>query len=92
MTRSFAVARGATAAQHSIAERVRRLSREARLLANDHVEILLARMAALTQTAAEIADGGEAYPPGVRDLARRTAEACQVRAQTLQTLAGRCDR
>ena len=37
----------------------------------------------------EIADGGEAYPAGVRDLARRFAEDTEARVQTLATIAGR---
>jgi hypothetical protein len=86
MTRSLALAHSTTAVQDSIAQRVQRLSCEARQLAYDHVEILIARMAAVAQTAAEVAEGGDAYPPGVRDLARRMAEDCQARAQTIETL------
>ena len=37
----------------------------------------------------EIANGGEAYPAGVRDLARRFAEDTEARVQTLATIAGR---
>ena len=48
-----------------------------------------AGMAAVALTAMEIADGGEAYPPGVRDLARRTAEDCRARALTLGMLSKR---
>jgi hypothetical protein len=92
MTRSLTLVHSTTAAQDPIAQRVRRLSCEARQLASEHVETLIARTAAVAQTAAEIAEGGEAYPPGVRDLARRTAEDCQARAQTLEALLKRRDR
>jgi hypothetical protein len=95
MSRSLAVALSDTdapPAQESLARRVQRLSCEARQLANEHVELLIARMALVAQTAAEIADGGDAYPPGVRDLARRTADDHRARALTLETLARRRDR
>jgi hypothetical protein len=91
MTRSLALVH-TTLAQDSIAQRVQRLTCEARKLANEHVEMLIARMSAVAQTAVEIAEGGDAYPPGVRDLARRTAEDCRARALTLETLAQRRDR
>jgi len=39
--------------------------------------------------AAEIADGGDAYPPGVRDLARRLVEDCEARVQTLEAIVAR---
>jgi hypothetical protein len=89
MTRSLALVHSAPAAQDTIAQRVQRLRREAHQLATEHVEILIARMSAVALTAAEIADGGEAYPPGVRDLARRTAEDCRARALTLGILSKR---
>jgi hypothetical protein len=92
MTRSLALVHNATVAQDSIAQRIQRLRCEARQLANEHVEMLIVRMTAVAQTAAEIAEGGEAYPAGVRDLARRTAEDCHARAQTLEVLARRSGR
>ena len=48
--------------------------------------------ASLLQTlrlAEEIAIGGEACPPGVRDIARRPAEGDQVRAQALEAILAR---
>ena len=38
---------------------------------------------------AEIAGGGDAYPVGVRDLARRMAEDCEMKVQTLEAIAAR---
>ena len=58
----------------TVAERVRRLQQEAKLLAKDHIRSLSAQMVVVEQMAAEIADGGEAYPPGVRELASRLVE------------------
>jgi hypothetical protein len=89
MSRSLALVHSSPAAQDTLAKRVQSLRREARQLANEHIDLLIAQMAAMAETAAEIAEGGDAYPPGVRDLARRAAEDCQARAQTLGMIAKR---
>lgn len=73
----------------TVAQRVRRLQNEARQLAKDHVKALSAAMVAVETLAAEIADGGDAYPPGVRDLARRLVEDCEARVQTLEAIVAR---
>lgn len=73
----------------TVAQRVRRLQAEARVLAKDHVRSLSAAMVELERLAAEVAEGGDAYAPGVRDLARRLAEDLDARAQTLDAIAGR---
>lgn len=73
----------------TVAERVRRLQAEAKQLAKDHVRALSAAMVSVEHMAAEIAEGGEAYPPGVRDLARRLVEDCEARVQTLEAIVAR---
>lgn len=73
----------------TVAERVRRLQAEARSLARDHIGELTAMIVRVEQMAAEIAEGGDAYPPGVRDLCRRFVEACEARLQTLQAISER---
>jgi hypothetical protein len=73
----------------TVAERVRRLQLEARTLAKDHVRALEQALTEVELLAAEIADGGDAYPPGVRDLARRLAEDCTSRVQTLEAIVAR---
>ena len=73
----------------TVAERVRRLQLEARTLAKDHVRALEQALTDVELLAAEIADGGDAYPPGVRDLARRLAEDCTSRVQTLEAIVAR---
>jgi hypothetical protein len=73
----------------TVAERVRRLQAEAKTLAKDHVHALAQAMAGVEQMAAEIADGGEAYPPGVRELARRFVEDIDARIQTLEAISAR---
>ena len=72
-----------------VAARVRRLQTEPRQLARSHVEAFTAALAQAQAMADEIANGGEAYPAGVRDLARRFAEDTEARVQTLATIAGR---
>jgi hypothetical protein len=73
----------------TVAERVRRLQAEAKQLAKDHVKSLTTAMVDLEQLAAEIAEGGEAYAPGVREIARRLVEDLEARVQTLEAIAAR---
>jgi len=68
---------------------VRRLQAEARQLAKDHIGSLIAAMSEVETMAAEIADGGDAYPAGVRDLARRFVEDCEAKVQTLEAITAR---
>ena len=73
----------------TVAERVRKLQAEAKQLAKDHIRALSEAMMQVEQMAAEIAEGGDAYPAGVRDLARRFAEDCELRVQTVEAISGR---
>jgi hypothetical protein len=73
----------------TVAVRVKRLQDEARALALDHVRALTAAIEQVEAMAAEISEGGDAYPPGVRDVARRLVEDMGNRAQTLQAIASR---
>ena len=73
----------------TVAERVRRLQAEAKQLAKDHIKSLVQQLADLEVMAAEIAEGGESYPPGVRDIARRLVEDCDSRIQTLEAIVAR---
>ncbi len=73
----------------TVAQRVRRLQAEAKTLAKDHVATFGVAMADLGQLAHEIAEGGEAYAPGIRDLARRLAEELDARVHTVQAIAAR---
>lgn len=71
------------------ADRVKRLQKEARLLAREEVETL-ERMLAETATLAEaIAAGGEAYPAGVRELASRIHADLDGKELTLRALTER---
>ena len=73
----------------TVAQRVQRLQTEARQLAKDHVKSLTSAMLELEQLAAEIADGGDAYAPGIRDIARRLVEDLEARVQTLDAISAR---
>jgi len=73
----------------SVSERVRRLQAEARQLAKDHVKSLSRAMVELEQLAAEIAEGGDAYAPGIREVARQLVEDLDSRVQTLEAIAAR---
>jgi len=78
-----------TARTETVAERVRRLQAEAKQLAKDHIHALTAAISEAERMAAEIAAGGDAYPAGVRDLARRFAEDAEARVQTLEAITAR---
>ncbi|HKT53857.1 MAG TPA: hypothetical protein VJP88_05365 [Caulobacteraceae bacterium] len=67
----------------TVTQRVQRLQREARELACDQVEALARDMTAVSAAAQDIADGGEAYPAGVRELASRLAEDLPQKVQIL---------
>ena len=76
-------------AEDSISQRVRRLQAEARGLAHEHVLALRAALETVEALSADIAHGGEAYPVGVRDIARRLADDIGAKAQTLEVLSTR---
>ncbi len=71
------------------AQRVRRLQHEAHVLAREQVEAFAADFNAMALRAAEIAEGGEAYPIGVRELASRIADDLPQKAQSLMTIMNR---
>lgn len=73
----------------TVAQRVQRLQAEARQLAKDHVKSFTGAMMDLEQLAAEIADGGDAYAPGIRDIARRLVEDLESRVQTVDAISAR---
>ena len=95
-TLSVVTENGATVAEtpplakpESISDRVKRLQAEARSLAREHVLALQAALREVERLADEVASGGEAYPAGVRELARRTAEECEAKTQTITMLSQR---
>lgn len=73
----------------SPSQRIRRLQAEARALARDHLEELAGAMRELSLLAQEIAEGGDAYPVGAREMAGRLAEDLGGRSQTLLAIVAR---
>lgn len=70
----------------STAQRVKRLQNEARMLAREEVERLDRDLRKLAEQARTIADGGEAYPAGIRELAGRIGVDTAQRAEILRAL------
>ncbi len=66
--------------------RASRLLAEARAAADEQVHVLEQALATAAEIAQQIADGGEIYPVGVRDLCRRLAEDAMAKSQTLESM------
>ena len=76
-------------APETTADRVKRLQLEARALAAEQVEALEAVLKQAAAMATEIAEGGDAYPVGARELAGRIAADLPLKAETLKAIVGR---
>lgn len=76
-------------APETTADRVKRLQMEARALAAEQVEALEAVLKQAVAMATEIAEGGDAYPVGARELAGRIAADLPIKAETLKAIVGR---
>jgi hypothetical protein len=68
------------------AARIRRLQAEAQALAREEVAALERRIAELAGAARLVAEGGDAYPIGAREIARRLAEDLPRQAGVLEAL------
>lgn len=73
----------------SAGNRIRRLQNEARCLAKEHVGEFMSEIDRLAIAAGEIANGGEAYPAGIRDLARRLTEDLTNTYQSMDVIRSR---
>ncbi|WP_340647468.1 hypothetical protein [Phenylobacterium sp.] len=80
---------GALPRSEALSTRVRRLQAEAKGLAREHVAALIAALHETEALCAEIAEGGEAYPPGIRDIARRLAEEVEAKVATIEAINSR---
>jgi hypothetical protein len=76
-----------TNARESRTQRVRRLQEEAKTLAREQISELQILIDATAKMAAEIADGGEVYSVGSREICRRLADELPRTLQTLQIVA-----
>lgn len=68
------------------AAKIRRLQAEAQALAREEVARLERQIAELAQAARQIAEGGDAYPVGAREVARRLAEEMPRQGGVLEAL------
>lgn len=86
MTRALTVVTNNT---ESAGNQIKRLQAEARTLAAKQIIQFTRTITDLEQMAAEIAEGGDAYPAGIRDIARRLAEELDAKGQTISAIAVR---
>jgi len=68
------------------AQRIRRLQVEAKILAREQIEALERAMNGLAAQARDISLGGDAYPPGIREMASRLAEDLEARAASMDAV------
>lgn len=73
----------------STADRVKRLQLEARALAVEQVEALEVVLMQAAAMAKEIAEGGDAYPVGAREIAGRLASDLPSKSETLKAIVSR---
>ncbi len=64
-------------------------NRNPRLHDREHMEALDASMRETQRLAAEVAAGGEAYPAGVRDVARQLADKIEAELATVGAISAR---
>jgi len=72
--------------EETLSSRIRRLQAEARQMAREHVAVLEATLMGVVATAAEIADGGDAYPVGAREMARQLVADTEARMLSLEAI------
>ena len=70
----------------NLSDRIRRLQSEVKNLAREHILALETALVEVERLAGEIADGGEAYPVGIREIARRLSEESETRVQTMEAI------
>jgi hypothetical protein len=75
--------------RNSPAARAAELYAEAQAAAFEQVRVLEEGLSKVVGLAAEIAEGGDVYPAGVRDLCRRMGEDLTQRSLTLDAIASR---
>ena len=73
----------------STADRVKRLQLEAKALAVEQVEALEVVLMQAAAMAKEIAEGGDAYPVGAREIAGRLASDLPSKSETLKAIVSR---
>lgn len=66
--------------------RAQRLLAEARAAADEQVQQLEQALVVVAQLSADVGQGGDVYPPGVRDIAKRISGDAAWCAQTLDSI------
>jgi hypothetical protein len=61
-----------TTTTDTLAERMERLRSDASAVAQEHIGLFIDALLKANEFAEQVANGGEAYPIGVREIARRT--------------------
>jgi hypothetical protein len=72
--------------EEPLTTRIRRLQAEAKSMAREHISQLEASLADVARLANEIADGGDAYPVGAREMARQMVADCESRLLGLEAI------
>ena len=75
-----------TPANEPLTARIRRLQAEARAMAGEHIRMLETSIIETAKLAEEIAEGGDAYPVGVREMARQMVADCESRLLGVQSI------
>lgn len=75
--------------QETASHRARRLLAEAKAAALEHTAALESALEAVASLSADICEGGDAYPVGVRELSRQLADDTVSRMQTLSSILNR---
>lgn len=75
--------------QETASHRARRLLAEAKAAALEHTAALEHALDAVASLSADIAEGGDAYPVGVRELSRQLTDDTVSRLQTLTSILNR---
>ncbi len=71
---------------HDITEQLRKLQLKAKSLASEQIQELEDALASVAKLAETIAEGGEPFPVGVREICRTVAEQATVQAKTIQVI------
>lgn len=75
--------------QETASHRARRLLAEAKAAALEHTATLESALESVAAISADIAEGGDAYPVGVRELSRQLSDDTVSRLQTLAAILNR---
>ncbi len=71
---------------HDITEQLRKLQLKAKSLASEQIQELEDALGSVAKLAETIAEGGEPFPVGVRELCRTVAEQATIQGKTIQVI------